>query len=106
MKVLSISDAFKRTIMKHITSKPKKIAELYGGFFKTQRRNLTDKVFKFFFFNTEVRKYLRSPLLSSILNINNVLRNTTLFTLNNSPVPLLRNESKRKTDFELSKLKS
>jgi hypothetical protein len=44
IKVLSISYAFKTTVMKHITPKPKQITELYRLFLKTQRRNLTYKV--------------------------------------------------------------
>jgi len=44
IKVFSISDAFKTTVMKHIAPKPKQIMELYRLFLKSQRRNLRDKV--------------------------------------------------------------
>jgi len=102
IEVLSIADEFKMTIMKHITPKPKQITDS-TDFFKTRRRNLTDRVLSSL--NKEVREYLRSPLLSNIRNFNNILRNITLFTLNRSPVPLLREGSRCKIDFELSKLK-
>jgi len=72
--------------MKHITPKSKKITELYRTEFNGQSLS--------FFLNKDVCEYLRSPLLSNVLNINNILLNTTLFTLNSSPVFL----SKLKND--------